>query len=289
MSAGSVRAQLERHGLAAHRDRGQNFLVESSIADRLVELSGIRADETAIEVGAGLGMLTRALAARAKRVLALEVDAGLVRVLREEGLPPNVSLEHADARAVDFGARAAEQDGPTRVVANLPYSVATPLLRRLLDARQSLVGWSVMLQKEVAIRLDAATGTAAYGSLSVLHRLLVTPRKGTELRPGCFFPVPAVSSSFVSFEPRREPAISDTQLRKLEQLLRTAFGRRRKTVWNALRAGGFEDAALEPGLAAVGISKQIRPQEIPPEAWLALSQRDEIWVASRSAEKDDRE
>ncbi|NNL84762.1 MAG: ribosomal RNA small subunit methyltransferase A, partial [Myxococcales bacterium] len=278
-----------RYGLAPHRDRGQNFLVEPAVAQRLVELSGVGAEETAIEVGAGFGMLTRALAARARRVLAIEVDAGLVRALRAEGLPPNVTLEHADARKIDFAARAEALPGPVRVVANLPYSVATPLLRNLLDARGSLAGWSVMVQKEVAARLNAPTGGASYGSLSVLHSLLVTVRRGLDLRPGCFFPVPAVSSSFVCFEPRTDVEISASELNHLERLLRGAFRRRRKTVWNALRGAGFPEEGVRAALAAAGLEQRLRPQQIPPEAWLEFSRRPEIGNAARSAEEHDRE
>ena len=154
------------------------------MAARLVELAGVEAGETVIEIGAGLGMLTRALAARAARVVAIEIDAGLVRALRAERLlPDNVELLHADALAVDLAALAGG-GGPARLVGNLPYSVASPLLRRLLDLRGVLTDWSVMLQREVAARVLAAEGSRDYGSLAVLHALTVRVEKCAELAPG---------------------------------------------------------------------------------------------------------
>jgi 16S rRNA (adenine1518-N6/adenine1519-N6)-dimethyltransferase len=147
----SACAVLARHRLLARRDLGQNFLVDDAMATRLVELAGVGPGETVIEIGAGLGTLTQALAARAARVVAIEVDAGLVRALRAERLlPDNVELLHADALSVDLAALAG---GPARVIGNLPYSVASPLLRRLLDLRGNLLDWSVMLQREVAARV----------------------------------------------------------------------------------------------------------------------------------------
>ena len=182
MNAAAVRAVLARHRLLARRDLGQNFLVDDAMAARLVELAGVEAGETVIEIGAGLGTLTRALAARAARVIAIEIDAGLVRALRAERLlPDNVELLHADALALDL---AALVSGPARLVGNLPYSVASPLLRRLLDLRGVLTDWSVMLQREVAARVLAAEGSRDYGSLAVLHALTVAGREARGARAG---------------------------------------------------------------------------------------------------------
>ncbi len=136
MSVESVRALLERYGLRLQRERGQNFLVDSAQAARLADLAGVESGDTVIELGTGLGVLSRALAERAAQVVTVELDAGLVRALRcEDLLPPNVELLHADALALNLEELVARQSPPVRVVANLPYSAATPLLRRLLDLR----------------------------------------------------------------------------------------------------------------------------------------------------------
>jgi len=287
MSASEVRALLERHGLAAHRDRGQNFLTDTKLAVRLVEAAGVSPDESIIEVGAGLGMLTRALAERANRVLAIEVDAGLVRALTAEGVPDNVVLEHADARAVDFAERALQFSGPVRVVANLPYSVATPLLRKLLDARGNLVGWSVMIQREVARRVFAETGSSDYGSLSVLHHLSAELRGKVEVGPGAFFPVPAVASTFLALAPKLIGHV-ELPLDRVERVARGAFRYRRKTLQNALLRSGFSAEGIRTALAECDIDAQLRPERLAPERWLSLTEAlgaAGAWVPQRSAEK----
>lgn len=272
MSEREVRDFLARHGLAAHTDRGQNFLHDARLAEKLVRTAGVAPGDTVIEVGTGLGILTRALAARGARVITIEVDAGIVRALREEGaLPEGVRLLHADAREVDLAALAAEAPGPVRVVANLPYAVATPLLRRLLDLAGRLAGWSVLVQREVASRLVAAPGSRDYGSLAVLHALVAQVRRGLDLHPRCFYPVPAVVSTFVHVTPRGD-APDPAELARIERLVRAAFAQRRKTLANALRRGlGLDPDELAPALAAAGLAPTVRAEAVPPPVWRELA------------------
>ena len=240
MTPSEVRAFLARNQLAAHRDRGQNFLVDDRLAAKLVGLAGVEAGDTVLEIGTGLGLLSQALAARASRVVSVEIDAGLVRALRaERTLPGNVELVHADALAVDLQGLVANAAGPVRVVANLPYAAASPLLRRLLDLRDVLADWSVMLQREVAERVAAQPGTRAYGSLAVLHAWTVSVQRALDLHPRCFHPVPRVTSRFLRLTPlpEGEPgALQPGELERLEPWLRAAFAHRRKTIRGALRA-----------------------------------------------------
>ena len=275
MSAGDVRAFLSRHGLLARRDLGQSFLVDEKVAARLVGFAGVEAQDLVIEIGTGLGILTRALAARAKHVLSLEVDAGLVRALRSEDLlPSNVELVHRDALEVDLTAIARCAGGPARVVANLPYAVASPLLRRLLDARTELVDWSVLLQREVAERILARPGTREYGSLAVLHQLCVTATRGPDLSPRCFFPVPRVVSRFLKLVPRKAPLVAPAELEEVERFTRAAFGQRRKTLLNALRGGLVPPPSLETmrGLFdRLGIAADARAERLAPERFVAMA------------------
>jgi len=266
----NVRAFLERHGLAANRELGQNFLIDASLAQRLVTLAGVTPGSGVLEIGTGTGVLTRALASVAGRVVSIEVDAGLVRALRaESSLPRNVELVHGDALALDLAARVQELGADARVVANLPYSISAPLLRRLLDLREWLAGWSVMLQRDVAVRLLAAPGSRDYGSLAVLHRLTVELTRGMELSPRCFFPVPRVRSTFVHMRSRASCALSREDLAGVEALVRAAFSKRRKTLANALRGSAFEcgDAVL----LAAGVAPGDRAEALPPEAFVALA------------------
>jgi 16S rRNA (adenine1518-N6/adenine1519-N6)-dimethyltransferase len=279
VSVAEVRAVLERHGLAAHRDRGQNFLVSHEIAERLVTHAGVDATDAVIEIGPGLGILTRALAARAARVVALEIDAGLMRVLQQDAaLPSNVSLQHVDALDVDLAALARSLGSRVRVVANLPYAVSSPILRRLLDARSALLDWSVMLQREVAERVLAAPGEPGYGSLAVLHALTVTGSRGLELAPSDFFPAPRVRSRFFRLTPRhgdgsREDALDDQTLLRVERVARAAFGQRRKQLANALR-GGLRPLSAEvvlQALVACDIDPRARAEALAPAAFLAIA------------------
>lgn len=274
MNAAEVRTILARHGLRAQRARGQNFLVDDALAARLVGLAGVGPADGILEIGTGLGVLTRALAARAARVVTLEVDAGIVRALRTEDLlPQNVELVHEDVLRVDLDELLAGLGRPARVVANLPYSISAPVLRRLLDLRERLEDWSVMLQREVARRLLAEPASRDYGSLAVLHHLLVRAESRLELPPGCFYPVPQVRSSFLRITPLAQPLVAPGELAAVEGIVRRAFGMRRKTLANALRGLAASPEALARELDAVGIERLARAEQVPAERFVALARR----------------
>jgi 16S rRNA (adenine1518-N6/adenine1519-N6)-dimethyltransferase len=276
----ALRALLARRGLAAHRARGQNFLVDPALADAIAESAGLAPDEAVIEIGPGLGILTRALAARARRVVAIEIDAGLVRALVEEGgLPAHVELVHADALAVDLAALAERLGPDVRVVANLPYSVSAPILRRLLDVRDRLRGWLVLVQREMALRLVARPGDPDYGSLAVLHALCVRIERLRDLPPACFHPVPKVTSTLVRATPLEDGPLAPRaggrdELAEVERVVRAAFGKRRKTLVNALRSGlepALDLEELHGALDRLGIDRRSRAEALAPDAFLALA------------------
>ena len=276
MKAGDVRAFLEAHGLAARRDLGQNFLHDERVAEKLVRIAAVGPGDRVIEIGTGLGTLTRPLAARAGRVITIEIDAGIVRALRSEAvLPANVELIHGDALELDLDRLIGEVPGPVRIVGNLPYAIASPLLRRLLDWRERLVSWSVMVQKEVAGRLLAAPGSRAYSSLTVLHQLVSTVKVGLDLHPQCFYPVPRVTSTFLHLTPRSEISIAAEELRMVEGVVRAAFAHRRKTIVNSLRAAAagspLPAERIAETLASHGIDRRARAQSLSPEQWLEVA------------------
>ena len=275
-TGGGAREILARRGLRLSRERGQHFLVDEGLADRLAALAGVGAEDRVIEIGTGLGVLTRALARRARQVVSIEIDSGLVAALREEALlPSGVELLHADALVLDLAELIGAGESPVRVVANLPYSAASPLLRRLLDLRDRLADWSVMLQREVAGRIVAPTGSRDYGSFAVLHHLTVDAQVLQELAPGSFFPAPAVTSSFLRVWPRRTALLAAGELAHVERVVRAAFAQRRKTIVNSLRAGsglaGGDRDALEAALTAAGIDPQDRAERVDPQRLLALA------------------
>ena len=278
MSLSDIRGFLERHGLQANRELGQNFLCDEALAAKLVVKAGVEPGDRVIEVGTGLGILTRALAARAAQVVTIEVDSGLVRALRADSvLSSNVELIHDDALRVDLEALAGQGDAPVRLVGNLPYSISAPLLRRLLDLRGRLVDWSVMIQREVAERLLARPGSRDYGSFAVLHALTVAQERVMSLAPGCFHPVPKVRSSFVRLRPLAQPLLGSDELPPVERVVRAAFSQRRKTLVNALQGGALvpvpETERLVAELDALGIDRRARAESLPPETLLALARR----------------
>jgi 16S rRNA (adenine1518-N6/adenine1519-N6)-dimethyltransferase len=271
VSASRARAYLEQHGLAAHRDRGQNFLHDEQVAERLVTLSGVTPEEGVIEIGTGLGMLTRVLAAKARRVETIEVDRGLVRALEATGLPANVRLHHADALEVDLPGLLGELGAPARVVANLPYSVATPLLRRFLDLADGVRGVAVMVQRELAQRIRARPGSADYGSLAVLHAFRMSQGEAIDLPPSCFFPAPRVTSTFVCMSPLETPLATEL-FEGAERLLRAGFAHRRKTLVNSLaRAADIQGSRTAAALREIGVPERVRAEQLDPGQWLALA------------------
>jgi 16S rRNA (adenine1518-N6/adenine1519-N6)-dimethyltransferase len=279
VSASRTRAFLEQHGLAAHRDRGQNFLHDERVAERLVDVAGVAADEGVIEIGTGLGMLTGALAARARRVETIEIDAGLVRALTATGLPANVRLHHADALEVDLGALLEGLGPPARIVANLPYSVATPLLRRFLDLGPGVRGMAVMVQRELAARIRARPGSPDYGSLAILHSWAVTLGETLDLPASCFHPAPQVTSTFLCMTPQKG-APAAAELTALEAVLRGGFAHRRKTLVNSLaRAADIEASRTAAALREIGLAERVRAEQLDPGQWLTLARR---LVARRS-------
>jgi 16S rRNA (adenine1518-N6/adenine1519-N6)-dimethyltransferase len=292
-----LRALLDEHKLRLSRDLGQNFLIDADLADDLARRAGASAGDLVFEVGTGLGVLTRALAGLAAQVRSVEIDSGLVRVLQSESLlPANVELIHADAREIDWQGWIDAADQPIRVIANLPYSVATPLLRTLLDLSQGLEDWSVMLQREVAQRLVAETGSREYSSLTVLHRLVADVDLIASVSPERFFPRPKVESSFVRIYPRASSPLRPGELARVERLVRAAFSQRRKRVTNGLDhiaekrwpelAKSDRRGQLEAVLDVAGIDPGLRPERIEPEAWLALSRELDGSESQTQAEAD---
>jgi 16S rRNA (adenine1518-N6/adenine1519-N6)-dimethyltransferase len=279
MSLAGIRASLAEHGLHLSRDLGQNFLVDDELANRLALLAGVGEADCVIEIGTGLGGLTRALAARARRVVSLEVDSGLVRALRSDGaLPGNVELLHADALKIDLSALVREErsaGSPVHLVANLPYSAASPLLRKLLDLRGELAGWAVMVQREMARRLVAAPGSKDYSSLTVIHRLTVDLHNAMDLSPRCFFPVPKVYSSFLRVVPRSHCELEQDELAPVERVVRAAFAQRRKTLVNSILGAGLSPAPsrqeLEAALSQLDIDPRARAESLTPESLLELA------------------
>jgi 16S rRNA (adenine1518-N6/adenine1519-N6)-dimethyltransferase len=267
-----LRDVIRRHGLSARRSLGQNFLLDLNLTSRIARAGGSLDDVTVIEIGPGPGGLTRALlAAGARRVVAVERDARAGAALAEIAARYPGRLDVVEGDAMTFDARAHLSDGgAVRVVANLPYNIATALLVQWLTVEpwppwyDSLV---LMFQREVAERIVARSGTDAYGRLSVLAAWRTEARIMFDVNPSAFVPPPKVTSTVVRLEPRPAPAPCDR--RRLEQVTQAAFGQRRKMLRQSLKSLGVDTAAL---ITAAGLTDTARAEEISVEGFVALAQ-----------------
>ena len=240
-------------GFTPSRARGQNFLVHARVIDGILRLLDLGEDDRILEVGPGLGFVTRRLVGQRRRVWAVEVDPLLVQWLRDGplGSCPEFHLVHEDVLETDFQ-RLLPEDG-FKVVANLPYSVAASVLLRLFEASPRFTVLVVMLQKEVALRLAAEPGSSAYGALSVWRRLYGRITGRIAVSPEAFTPRPKVDSTLLRIELHREPLVPAGEIPLLREVVRAGFGRRRKMLGNALAAlfgprgqDIFDHAAIDP-------------------------------------------
>jgi 16S rRNA (adenine1518-N6/adenine1519-N6)-dimethyltransferase len=261
--AKSARALLAAHGLRPKKSWGQNFLEDRRAIARIADAAALAPEDTALEIGAGLGALTRALGERAGRVIAVERDPDLVAVLQAEfpaGGP--VQIAALDALEIDFGALAAAAGRPLVVVGNLPYQITTPLVFRLLRAaEQGLVARAVlMVQKEVAERIASGPARKSYGRLSVMVQQAAEVKILFHVAAGAFLPPPQVTSTVFSLVPRAQPlaAVRDASL--FAAVVRAAFGGRRKMLRRSLEPAF--GAVLAEALGDAAIEGTRRPEEL---------------------------
>jgi 16S rRNA (adenine1518-N6/adenine1519-N6)-dimethyltransferase len=247
------------------RRLGQHFLKAEPV-ERLLRAIEPRPDQTFLEIGPGAGALTLPLAARAERVVAVELDERLAAGLRRRA-PENVALVCADALALDL---AALVPPGSRLVGNLPYQVSSPLLRRFLELRAHVVDGHVMLQEEVARRIAASPGSKEYGILSVLYGLWSDVDVPLRFGRSCFNPPPRVDSALLRFRFRREPRATASDPASLEGLLRTAFAHRRKTLENNLQ-DSYPN--LKENLRLLNIEGRRRPETLSVVEFVALAER----------------
>lgn len=224
-----------RRGRGQIRALGQHFLTDPAVAGRIVEATGATAADVVCEIGAGTGVLTGLLAARAERVVALEIDPALCARLKTQAARwPNVELRLADARAFPYESLASSRR--LLVVGNLPYSASKPILLRLWEARASLDQATLMVQREVAERLVAAPGGRDYGALSVLWQTWTDLTLLFVVPPEAFRPPPAVESAVVQVRFRRSPRVTVADEEAFVRVVKASFAQRRKTLANALKA-----------------------------------------------------
>jgi len=266
LGARRLRELFETHGIRPHKELGQNFVVDPNTIRKVVAAAGDLSGRTVLEIGAGAGSLTLGLAQAAQRVIAVEFDARIVPALRESlrGVD-NVEIAEADALKLDYSTIEA-----TDVVANLPYNIAVPLVVTVLEDALQVTSLTVMTQREVGERLAAAPGSKSYGQVSVLVAYWARAAVAARISRNAFFPVPTVDSVLVRIDRREPPPV---EYPRLNEVVKTAFAQRRKTLRNTLGPLGSSMSEVEATIRAAGIDPGARPETVPLDGWVAITQR----------------
>lgn len=269
-----LRNLLARHGFTFSKALGQNFLVNPSVCPRMAEACGADKDSGVLEIGPGVGVLTRELAARAGKVTAVEIDRRLPPVLAETlAGTDNVHIVEGDALTLDLHALLREEFGarPVSVCANLPYYITSPLLMRLLESRLPVESLTVMVQKEAAERLCAEPGTRAAGAVTLAVRYYAEPEKLFSVPRGSFLPPPKVDSAVIRLRVRKAPPCTVADEAALFRLIRAGFNQRRKTLVNSLTGAGLTRNGAVALLDGAGISRTARAEELTLEKFARLA------------------
>jgi 16S rRNA (adenine1518-N6/adenine1519-N6)-dimethyltransferase len=259
------RRVLARHGLQAKKSWGQNFLHDRSVHARIVAAAAATEDDVVVEIGAGLGTLTAALAAATPppaRVIAIERDADMLRVLAAElGGEPRVSITAADAATLDFAAMSRDAGRPLVVVGNLPYQIASALVVAIVHAGGAIARAIVMVQREFAQRVVAPPGNRTYGRLSVTVQQHADARILFHVPPGAFHPAPSVTSSVMRLALRPTPLAPVRDAALFDEVVKQAFSTRRKMLRRALEPA-FGELAVARALVAAGIDETLRAERL---------------------------
>ncbi|MDP6872446.1 MAG: 16S rRNA (adenine(1518)-N(6)/adenine(1519)-N(6))-dimethyltransferase RsmA [Alphaproteobacteria bacterium] len=262
-----LREVLARHGIRATKTLGQNFLLDLNLTRKIARAGGSIDGQTVLEIGPGPGGLTRALLAEgASHVVAVERDRRCLAALEDlaTAVPGRLTLVEADALEVDEYALSPR---PSRIVANLPYNISTPLLFKWLDRLELFESLTLMFQKEVAQRIIAAPGGKAYGRLSVMVQWRCRAAALFDVPPRAFTPAPKVTSTVIGLEPRSSP-LAPADASSLEAVVAAAFGQRRKMLRSSLKQISADPAGL---LAAAGLEPTLRAENLSVEQFCALA------------------
>lgn len=270
-----VREILSRHGFHFSKALGQNFIVNPEVCPRIAYESGVDKDMCALEIGPGIGVLTKELAKRAKRVLAVEIDEALPPVLAETLAEfDNVTVLGADVLKIDVLKTAREHfsDTPFVVCANLPYYITSPILMKLLEEGCGAESITVMVQKEAAQRIAAKPGTRDCGALTAAIHYYSEPEKLFDVGKNSFVPAPKVDSSVIRLKIRKEPPVSVPDEKYFFKVIRASFGQRRKTLANSVSGGlGLTKDEILCALERCGLSPTARAEELSLEDFAAFS------------------
>ena len=270
-------AVLQKYHFNFQKKFGQNFLIDTTVLDRIISSAEITKEDCVLEIGPGIGTMTQYLAERAGSVVAVEIDKALIPIL-EETLQDydNVTVINDDILKVDINRLVEEKNGgrPIKVVANLPYYITTPIIMGLFESRVPLKSITIMVQKEVADRMQVGPGTKDYGALSLAVQYYAKPEIVANVPPNCFIPRPNVGSAVIRLIRYEEPPVQVKDEKKMFALIRASFNQRRKTLVNGLGNAGLPGITKESAAAALtqmGLSPTVRGEALTLEQFARLS------------------
>lgn len=264
---------VKKYNFKFSKSLGQNFLVDDSVPRDIVSGAEVDENDLIIEIGPGVGTLTAQLLNKAKKVVAIELDNDLIPILKQEiGDNPKFELIHNDALKVDFNEIIGEEKS-VKLVANLPYYVTTPIIVKLLKENYNFKSLTIMIQKEVAERMNAGPGTKDYGALSLLVQYYCNTEIIRRVPPQCFIPRPKVDSIVIRLDRLSEPKVNVENEKLFFEIIRSSFNMRRKTLWNGVKNIGLAKESLELAFEEANVDPKRRGETLTIEEFATLSDK----------------
>lgn len=270
-------AVLQKYNFVFQKKFGQNFLIDTHVLDKIIRSAEITSEDMVLEIGPGIGTMTQYLAQAAGKVVAVEIDKALIPILEDtlDGFE-NVTVLNEDILKVDIAALAERENGgrPIKVVANLPYYITTPIIMGLFEKHVPVKSITVMVQKEVADRMQVGPGTKDYGALSLAVQYYAKPYIVANVPPNCFMPRPKVGSAVIRLETYENPPVQADDEKLMFQIIRASFNQRRKTLANGLKNSpelDFTKEEIEAAVESLGKGASVRGEALTLEEFAALS------------------
>lgn len=269
---------LQKYNFIFQKRYGQNFLIDTRVLEKIIAASGITKDDMVLEVGPGIGTMTQYLCESARKVIAVEIDKNLIPILENDTLSEydNVTVINEDILKLDINELVArENDGkPIKVVANLPYYITTPIIMGLFESHVPIESITIMVQKEVADRMQCGPGTKDYGALSLAVQYYAKPEVIANVPPNCFMPRPNVGSAVIRLTRHEEVPVKVKDEKLMFKLIRAAFNQRRKTLQNSINNSpelSLSKEQVVSALDSMGLSQTIRGEALSLEQFAGLA------------------
>lgn len=270
-------AVLQKYNFSFQKKFGQNFLIDTHVLDKIIRSAEITKDDFVLEIGPGIGTMTQYLACAAREVVAVEIDKALIPILEDTlSSYDNVTVINEDVLKLDIVKLAQERNGgkPIKVVANLPYYITTPIIMGLFESHVPVQSITVMVQKEVADRMQVGPGTKDYGALSLAVQYYAKPYIAANVPPNCFMPRPKVGSAVIRLECHEEPPVQVKDEKLMFRIIRASFNQRRKTLANGLKNSpeiSLSREGIEQAIAELGKGVSVRGEALNLEEFATLS------------------